>query len=75
MVSSSVWKGGRLTQNYRQPFDLFDPLEGKHENEIDTIAKARVRKPKKVKPGYKRAMKWEMDKIKKKERRKRNRQK
>lgn len=46
----------------------------KHENEIDVIAKARVRKPKKVKPGYKRAMKWEMDKIKKKERRKRNRQ-
>jgi len=47
----------------------------KQENEIDTIAKAKVRKPKKVKPGYKRAMKWEMDKIKKKERRKRNRTK
>ena len=47
----------------------------KQENEIDTIAKAKVRKPKKVKPGYKRAMKWEMDIIKKKERRKRNRTK
>ncbi|WP_102691321.1 DEAD/DEAH box helicase [Rummeliibacillus pycnus] len=43
-------------------------------DEIDQIAKARVRKPKKVKPGYKRNMRWEMDKIKKKERRKRNRQ-
>ncbi|RUL57021.1 DEAD/DEAH box helicase [Lysinibacillus antri] len=47
----------------------------KQENEIDQIAKSRVRKPKKVKPGYKRAMKWEMDAIKKKERRKRNRSK
>lgn len=47
----------------------------KHENEIEKIAKAKVRKPKKVKPGYKRAMKWEMDKIKRKERKKRNRQK
>ncbi|RHW38551.1 DEAD/DEAH box helicase [Lysinibacillus yapensis] len=47
----------------------------KHENEIDAIAKAKVRKPKKVKPGYKRNMRWEMDKIKKKERRKRNRSK
>ncbi|MGX9135284.1 DEAD/DEAH box helicase [Rummeliibacillus sp. JY-2-4R] len=43
-------------------------------DEIDQIAKARVRKPKKVKPGYKRNMRWEMDKIKKAERRKRNRQ-
>ena len=42
-------------------------------DEIDQIAKSRVRKPKKVKPGYKRNMRWEMDKIKKKERRKRNR--
>ncbi|MCP1145304.1 DEAD/DEAH box helicase [Lysinibacillus endophyticus] len=47
----------------------------KHENEIDKIAKIRVHKPKKVKPGYKRAMKWEMEKIKKKERKKRNRMK
>lgn len=46
----------------------------KHENEIEKIAKAKVRKPKKVKPGYKRAMKWEMDKIKKKERKKRTKQ-
>lgn len=45
----------------------------KHENEIEKIAKAKVRKPKKVKPGYKRAMKWEMEKIKRKERKKRNR--
>lgn len=41
----------------------------KHENEIDAKAKSLVRKPKKVKPGYKRNMKWEMDKIKKRERR------
>lgn len=41
----------------------------KHENEIDAKAKALVRKPKKVKPGYKRNMKWEMEKIKKRERR------
>lgn len=44
-------------------------------NEIDAIAKSKVRKPKKVKPGYKRNMRWEMEKIKKKERRKKNRQK
>lgn len=43
------------------------------EDEIDRIAKSKVRKPKKVKPGYKRNMRWEMDKIKKKERRKRAR--
>ncbi|KGR74555.1 DEAD/DEAH box helicase [Ureibacillus sinduriensis] len=47
----------------------------KHDNEIDAIAKSKVRKPKKVKPGYKRNMRWEMEKIKKKERRKKNRQK
>ena len=39
------------------------------ENEIDKKAKALVRKPKKVKPGYKRNMKWEMEKVKKRERR------
>ncbi|AWE06828.1 DEAD/DEAH box helicase [Lysinibacillus sp. 2017] len=39
------------------------------EDEIDKKAKALVRKPKKVKPGYKRNMKWEMDKVKKRERR------
>lgn len=38
-------------------------------NEIDVKAKSMVRKPKKVKPGYKRNMRWEMDKIKKRERR------
>ena len=47
----------------------------KQENEIDVIAKSKVRKPKKVKPGYKRNMRWEMEKIKKKERKKRNRMK
>lgn len=47
----------------------------KNENEIDAKAKSMVRKPKKVKPGYKRNMKWEMDKIKKKERRIKNRKK
>lgn len=46
----------------------------KHENEIEKIAKAKVRKPKKVKPGYKRAMKWEMDKVKKAERKRRTKQ-
>ncbi|SER81724.1 DEAD/DEAH box helicase [Psychrobacillus sp. OK032] len=45
----------------------------KMENEIDAKAKAAVRKPKKVKPGYKRNMKWEMEKVKKKERRIKNR--
>ena len=39
-------------------------------NEIDKIAKAKVRKPKKVSPGYKKKMKFEMEKIKKQERRK-----
>jgi len=43
------------------------------ENEIDAKAKALVRKPKKVKPGYKRNMRWEMEKIKKRERRIKNR--
>ena len=38
-------------------------------DEIDKKAKALVRKPKKVKPGYKRNMKWEMEKVKKRERR------
>ena len=38
-------------------------------DEIDAKAKSMVRKPKKVKPGYKRNMKWEMEKIKKRERR------
>ena len=41
----------------------------KNESEIDMIAKSKVRKPKKVKPGYKRGMKWEMDIVKKRERR------
>lgn len=41
----------------------------KQESAIDIKAKALVRKPKKVKPGYKRNMKWEMDKVKKRERR------
>ena len=41
----------------------------KQENEIDKKAKALVRKPKKVKPDYKRNMKWEMEKVKKRERR------
>ena len=39
------------------------------QDEIDVKAKSMVRKPKKVKPGYKRNMKWEMEKIKKRERR------
>lgn len=40
-------------------------------NEIDKIAISRVRKPKKVTPGYKKKMKQKMDRIKKQERRKR----
>ena len=43
------------------------------QDEIDAKAKSMVRKPKKVKPGYKRNMKWEMEKIKKRERRIKNR--
>ena len=43
----------------------------KRENEIDKIAKAKVRKPKKVTPGYKKKMKFEMDKIRRQEKRKR----
>lgn len=39
------------------------------EDEIDAKAKSLIRKPKKVKPGYKRNMRWEMEKIKKRERR------
>lgn len=45
----------------------------KHENELDKLAKAKVRKPKKVKPGYKKQMKMKMEKIKRIERKKRNR--
>lgn len=37
----------------------------KKDNELDKIAKALVKKPKKVKPGYKKAMRMEMEKIKK----------
>ncbi|RBP94119.1 ATP-dependent RNA helicase CshB [Cytobacillus firmus] len=41
----------------------------KQTNDIDKKAASLVKKPKKVKPGYKKKMKWEMDKIKKRERR------
>lgn len=41
----------------------------KHENEAEKKAKSLVRKPQKVKPGYKKKMHAEMDKIKKRERR------
>jgi ATP-dependent RNA helicase CshB len=44
----------------------------KHENEIDKIAKAKVRKPKKVSPGYKKKMKAQMDKVRRQEKRKRD---
>jgi len=43
----------------------------KRENEIDKIAKAKVRKPKRVSPGYKKKMKAEMDKVRRQEKRKR----
>jgi ATP-dependent RNA helicase CshB len=42
----------------------------KHMNEIDKVAMSKIRKPKKVTPGYKKKMKFEMDKIKRQERRK-----
>ncbi|KON87027.1 DEAD/DEAH box helicase [Sporosarcina globispora] len=41
----------------------------KQTDDIDKKAASLVQKPKKVKPGYKKKMKWEMDKIKKRERR------
>jgi ATP-dependent RNA helicase CshB len=44
-------------------------------DEIDEKAKSLVRKPKNVKPGYKKKMKYKMEQIKKKERRKKNRNK
>ncbi|MBS2969719.1 DEAD/DEAH box helicase [Metabacillus sp. KIGAM252] len=47
----------------------------KTDRETDERAKHGIRKPKKVKPGYKRHMKWEMDKIKKKQRRIKRREK
>jgi len=40
-------------------------------NEVDKVAYAKVRKPKKVSPGYKKKMKFEMEKVRKQERRKR----
>ena len=43
----------------------------KKENEIDKIAKSKVRKPKKVTPGYKKNMKAQMEQVKRQERRKR----
>ena len=43
----------------------------KRENEIDKIAKAKVRKPKKVTPGYKKKLKAEMDRVRRQEKRKR----
>ncbi|MEO2074481.1 MAG: DEAD/DEAH box helicase [Bacillus sp. (in: firmicutes)] len=38
------------------------------EDEADKTAKSLVKKPQKVKPGYKKKMQWEMDKIKKRQR-------
>ncbi|ULT55682.1 DEAD/DEAH box helicase [Neobacillus drentensis] len=38
------------------------------EDEADRTAKSIVKKPQKVKPGYKKKMQWEMDKIKKRQR-------
>lgn len=43
----------------------------KKENEIDKIAKSKIRKPKKVTPGYKKKMKAQMEQVKRQERRKR----
>jgi ATP-dependent RNA helicase CshB len=41
----------------------------RQEDKADQKAKSLVKKPSKVKPGYKKKMQWEMDKIKKRERR------
>ncbi|PFO03691.1 DEAD/DEAH box helicase [Bacillus sp. AFS076308] len=38
------------------------------EDEADRTAKSMVKKPQRVKPGYKKKMQWEMDKIKKRQR-------
>jgi len=38
------------------------------EDEADRTAKSMIKKPQKVKPGYKKKMQWEMDKIKKRQR-------
>ena len=46
-------------------------LRAKQENEIDRIARAKVRKPTRVAPGYKKKMRAEMDKIRRQEKRKR----
>lgn len=40
----------------------------KKEDEADRTAKSMVKKPQKVKPGYKKKMQWELDKIKKRQR-------
>lgn len=40
----------------------------RQEDEADKVAKSIVKKPQKVKPGYKKKMQWEMDKIKKRQR-------
>ncbi|WP_449621289.1 DEAD/DEAH box helicase [Robertmurraya sp. Marseille-Q9965] len=41
----------------------------RQQNEVDAMAKSFVKKPTKVKPGYKKKMQWEMDKIKKRQNR------
>jgi ATP-dependent RNA helicase CshB len=41
----------------------------KQEDVAEKIAKSMIRKPSKVKPGYKKKMQWEMDKVKKRQRR------
>jgi len=38
------------------------------EDEADRTAKSMIKKPQRVKPGYKKKMQWEMDKIKKRQR-------
>jgi len=41
----------------------------RQEDAADRQAKSMIRKPSKVKPGYKKKMQWEMDKVKKRQRR------
>lgn len=75
-------EGRGISFNYKELKDgNLTEVGGRHKragrekkvNEIDKVAYSKVRKPKKVSPGYKKKMKFEMDKIRKQERRKRNR--
>jgi len=63
-----IGKSGELTSANQRNRRVSRVKRG---NEIDKIAKAKVRKPKRVSPGYKKKMKYKMDKVRRQERRKR----